>query len=579
MLPRICARLTFLLLVLGLLTTHAQEQAIRIIGVVVGARNKPLAGAEVSIVGLGSSITTGSGQFSISASPYVVGQKVTFEVTMPGWHLPPSQPTQITVPRDSIQNPIRFTMLRDRSAGRPVALPPGLYLSHLVGRVGDERGPTTASVWLSAAGPETYIVDSIHITHHAGHATSVGSGAVKPDATYSFAFTSGSNETCVLNPALRLDSRDRREVWFTLALAPTGSFSTSGGWVEVWLQYHVETRGSEGNLPVMPPPKEAVMLSKLLNRAVQIGAGESSPVSSSASSAFPGTPNGRVPADPNCHEDGVNSLQFGGLRVSPEGLVQGNEEGGEALVYSELSLDGQFLNYYTGALDEPRPPNPPLTVDVSRQRLNQAIAAGHLAPAIARQMRAGESAMFDLCAGLNDPECHAALVSLLHDSQLRDRALHAITLNEALFPDPHFPEIVVGAFEAPGACGRSSQTTQEISAVLVAHPTGKWLEALLAIAECGSGSAPGALRALARYNQPLTAGDGQRITRVCRTLLSSEFPQIEAGECLLKMGMSATDINAILDAIPPGVDAADRQRVIDWRNRLKEELRKKLHSE
>ena len=316
----------------------AQMQIINAVGVVVadGPQSAPLRGAGVSIVGIGSTITTQSGQFSIPINALMIGEKLTFQITMPGWHLVSPQSAETIMPRDPLQHPFRFTMVRDPAASSLTGnLGPGIYLSHLVGQLGNERGSTTASVWLSAAGPETYIVDSINIAHHPGPATSVGSGADKPDAVYSFRFRSGSNETCLLNPALRLDKQDRREVWFSLGLAPRGTFSTSGGEVAVSLNYHVEGHPAiAGTLPLWSPPNDAVLLSKLLHRDIEILAERDARAISLQNRAF-GSPHnvslGNA-ADSGCEEAGQPiSSSRDGIRVLPLVVKGDDESGGKAV--------------------------------------------------------------------------------------------------------------------------------------------------------------------------------------------------------------------------------------------------------
>jgi hypothetical protein len=572
--------LSYLCLTAAASTAFGQWQTVSIVGVVIatGPHGMPLEGAEVSIVGIGSSITTKSGQFSIPVSTMEIGEKVTFEVTMPGWHLPSDQPREITLPRDPVHNPLRFKMERDNTTARLAReLSPGFYLSHLVGRVGDERGPTTASVWLSAVGSDTYIVDSIHIAHHPGNLTSVGTGADRPDATYSFKFRSGSNETCPLVPALRLDKQDRHEVWFTLGLAPTGVFASTGGWVEVALNYHTEGHHAQGSLPLVSPPQDAILLSKLFRRDLQFG-GE--PGSFPVPNQFILNTNPRIPplADGDCGEDAPGATPIrDGMRVSPLGLVKGNDESDRtALVYSELELDRQLVDYYTGMPDLPRPTNPVLALDENRKRLNAAIAGADLVPKIVRGLHTGQPVMFDLCAGLLDRRCYAALSDLVKDQQVGTRALHAIMLHHVLSPDSRFPDAVIRSLADPAACSRSFTRSNEFSAALVIKPTGEWLEALLAIANCGAASSSAALRALSRSRQPLSPGEEQHVRDVCKALLNSEFPEIEAADCLLNRGVSLNEINSMLDRLPLGVDDSDRQRAKAWRATLKEQLKGKL---
>src|SRR5713226_326302 len=210
------------------------------------AKATPIQGAEVRIIGLDSAITTKSGEFSIKANVLMIGQKITLQVAMPGWRISTSQPIEIIVPKDSVANPLRIKMRKDLTTTPARAPSSGIFVSRIVGEIGDERRATTASIWLTAAGEYNYVIDSIVIRHQPGPLFSGGSGAVKPDATYSFMFRVHADQTEPLIPALRLDRNDRREVWFTLGLAPDDSFSTSGGSVDVRLQYHIENSGAAG---------------------------------------------------------------------------------------------------------------------------------------------------------------------------------------------------------------------------------------------------------------------------------------------------------------------------------------------
>lgn len=78
------------------------------------------------------------------------------------------------------------------------------------------------TAWLAAEGNETYVIDSVTISHRESTLQSAGqkSGAVVPDADYSFPLIRNATQIYALNPALVLRSQDRQQVSFTLSLAP-----------------------------------------------------------------------------------------------------------------------------------------------------------------------------------------------------------------------------------------------------------------------------------------------------------------------------------------------------------------------
>ena len=114
------------------------------------------------------------------------------------------------------------------------------------GLLGEGKSRTRA--WLRATGDVPFVVTGITITHRPGFAESVQSGAIMPDAKYSYGFEYDSEVTRMLDPPLRVDPGDR-PVMFELFLTPMNFFPTVGGAVSVVLSYHADNgQASAGTL-------------------------------------------------------------------------------------------------------------------------------------------------------------------------------------------------------------------------------------------------------------------------------------------------------------------------------------------
>lgn len=587
---------TVVVLLAGLSPAFAQYELIDVAGQVVadGASGSPLAGAEVLMLGINGTITTTSGQFRLRANKLMIGRSVTFRVTMPGWHIKPGQPLEIIVPADPIQHPLRFVMVRDQSP--PIsasALSPGIYLTHLVGEVGNQDRPTTASIWLAGAGPNTFIVDSVTITHHVGAAASIGTGAQRPDATYSFEFRAGSTETHILDPALRLDKADRREVWFTLGLAPSGFFGTSGGWVEAYLHYRVEGKPIAGVLALQGIPEQALSIAKLLHREIEVDpsdgdalsyatASQSSLMATSGNTSSSGlttfssnaTYTGLATYSGNTAYPGSTSGDP--LLVTPSGLLKGVDAlDDDVLIYSPLLMNQNFVGYYTNARGGGSVADSAggFSLSKSRLRLNSAIAQARAIPRIIGALQAGDSVAFDLCAGLVDSPCFNALVESAKNEHFAGNALQALMLSQLLKPDKRFAEVITSVARSSDKNNFGNVSVRDFAAVLAHTRTGPWLDALLALAQSQSYDATAALDAINNIPDTLTAADRQKITAACEALLDSASPKLEHAKCLLHQGVSMEKVSAQLERIPSGLDPAELQRVLPLRSDLKQRLR------
>jgi predicted alpha/beta hydrolase family esterase len=135
------------------------------------------------------------------------------------------------------------------------------------------EGIQESVIWLSATGSSYhYCVDRITIEHFPGMLSSIGSGAIPPDANYQFVIKYDSKETYALNLPLVLRHEDPRLIYFTLGLAPTGNFPKCGGYITVTLHYFTPD-GLTGTLLLQDPPEKGVALAKFLQKDVEIDTG------------------------------------------------------------------------------------------------------------------------------------------------------------------------------------------------------------------------------------------------------------------------------------------------------------------
>ncbi len=136
--------------------------------------------------------------------------------------------------------------------------PDSIYIERIINPPDGEKSQRS-TIYISAKGSKTYIIDSITITHIRGLFAIIFDadtrGSLKPDAEYVFPFRYNSSETYQMNPALMINPTDNHEIFFTLGLYPQGVFNSGGGHVQVTLNYHIENSNVCGTLELVPTVK------------------------------------------------------------------------------------------------------------------------------------------------------------------------------------------------------------------------------------------------------------------------------------------------------------------------------------
>lgn len=136
--------------------------------------------------------------------------------------------------------------------------PDSVYIVRIISPPDGEKSQKS-TVYISANGSKTYIIDSVTITHKRGLFAIIfnaeARGFLKPDAEYVFPFRYSSSETYPMNPALVINPIDNHEIFFTLGLYPQGVFNSGGGHVQVTLNYHIENSNVCGTLELVPMAK------------------------------------------------------------------------------------------------------------------------------------------------------------------------------------------------------------------------------------------------------------------------------------------------------------------------------------
>lgn len=95
------------LIVIAVSPTLATE----IVGYVVDSHGKPIAGAQVKVVGIGSDTSTSTGEFHVAVSASMVGHRVVIRVFKDGWALR-SSTMLVIVPANGAQDPIRIELAK-----------------------------------------------------------------------------------------------------------------------------------------------------------------------------------------------------------------------------------------------------------------------------------------------------------------------------------------------------------------------------------------------------------------------------------------------------------------------------------
>jgi hypothetical protein len=103
-----------LLLAIQTLESPAMAQDIDLVGTVKSQDGSPLSDVQIKLVGLGTNLTTRSGEFDIQHIPATkIGQRAEIQAMKAGWHVVSPTDPVIVIPADSTQHPINVTMAPD----------------------------------------------------------------------------------------------------------------------------------------------------------------------------------------------------------------------------------------------------------------------------------------------------------------------------------------------------------------------------------------------------------------------------------------------------------------------------------
>lgn len=300
--------------------------------------------------------------------------------------------------------------------------------------------PRKSTVWLAASGRQTYIVDSITIESSSDACKWMTNGAREPDANYAFSFPLNSRKTHALNPALSLDPKDPREVSFTLILKPGGRFSSFCGSLSAQIHYHTAD-GPGGTLRLEKPPLEGRLLAKLLGADVKVGT----------------------------------------LIITPQGFQRGRDEWSDepSIVYEALRPPKGFY-----VPDDKLPqPLPRIELTPERLALNAALVRKGSLPEVLKLLMSGDGLAFDLCAGLQNPQCLEALMKAGKYEKLRDNALKALTISHLIKPAGDLAAYILSSDISKAERFTSKWFTySDAITALTLYPRGEWVRALFALA-------------------------------------------------------------------------------------------------
>lgn len=143
---------------------------------------------------------------------------------------------------------------------------PGLFLSRLIGNARDGKLMT---VWIAAAGPLDYFLDSVRVRHNLGRG--LGGGALPvallPDAEYHITYQTNSDGIYPLNPALMVGPSSRSWAWFTITLTRDKVPVNTEEWATRWIHYR-NSENEFGTLVLGPVDPDIARLAKILKTEV-----------------------------------------------------------------------------------------------------------------------------------------------------------------------------------------------------------------------------------------------------------------------------------------------------------------------
>ena len=364
---------------------------------------------------------------------------------------------------------------------------PGLYLARLINPQRRGSGDIVSTVWLNVRGPHQYIIDSIHIHDLlAGMAGPVAELALAPDAAYSFTYADGTDRVEALNPALSIGPQTRRQASFTLSTAPEEPLYGIGR-LAIWLRYHTPD-GRSGTLLLDEPFEHGRILCHLVNKPV------------------------RVQIEYNNY-DLVEQI------VVPPGLSRGIDDG-EVTPFLYRILKIPDLAY--DALKDIRATwGQALT---QRAPLLRAILDGGSVDVVASRLGHENydvsQCAADLCGTIGAAHSHPveseqatqALLDRLATHPLDRDAIYGLAVRHIAQPDDLLAKTVLDTSPLVNRDEPYQWSFDPAISALVVYPVGRWLDALLALAD----ENPRALDALRAARDRMDAEKVERVIAYCR---------------------------------------------------------------
>lgn len=304
-----------------------------------------------------------------------------------------------------------------------------IFLTKLDGAPQDLR-QQKFTIWVAAAGNITYVIDSVKVVKRGGIFGSDLSSGPPEDADYVINYNGYNNENHTLKPPIILTPSER-ELSFTLFLRDVTEYGLYCDKVEMEIHY-TGSDGTEGKLYVREPPEAALTLSRLLE----------------------------------------TDIQSDGLITTPQGIqrgVEGNRAAAPRLIYEPVE------NMLIGNGDPALTPN--------RIALDKAVLRKKLTPKVIELLDENDLAAFDLCSTLPDSRCETALVRAGTTGGHKKEVLHYLSLRHSLRPSAALADFILSLnmnryAYAPG----EASTLREAARAIARHPSGRWVQALLALA-------------------------------------------------------------------------------------------------
>lgn len=185
---------------ISLTPCQSEAQAtLPLIGTVTDPSGGPVTGAMVSVVGIGSDITTSSGQFRIAIPSKLVGAQLTLRVQRAGWTIVDQRTLVIIVPQDPVQHPLRIVLKRITSKWSTnrrlaAAAPPGKVIGIMAG-----PPPVTSSSDSNETNQTSYQDDVLYFPDEDDFVLAAWQLQNKPDK-----LKLAANLSCHVGPDLRL---------------------------------------------------------------------------------------------------------------------------------------------------------------------------------------------------------------------------------------------------------------------------------------------------------------------------------------------------------------------------------------